>query len=147
MLCEIINPSDPYTLETDDFIMAGVVIAILGNGQLGLRSLEEGSDLSTPILFGWDEWFKNNGVEVSSYFDEHAEEMADILDSIVIGKKNERQLYLDTVAALPEDKREEWKAKWKDQKQSSLNDIGGYAEDLSKRIRERAKKPKDSANA
>lgn len=53
MICEIINPSDPSTLETDNFLAAAVGILIVGNGNLGLSTAgEDGEGQSSPIMFG-----------------------------------------------------------------------------------------------
>ena len=52
MLFEIINPSDPYTLETDSYAAAVAAVCILGEGKYGLDPI--GCDVpKVPLaLFG-----------------------------------------------------------------------------------------------
>lgn len=134
MICEIINPSDAYTVEVNDFVVGGVAIAILGRGQYGLKSLE--TDDSTPVLFGWEEWLKENGIDdLGQYIKAHEKDIADVLDSILIGNGADRQEVADTIALIPEEKRNEWLEGRHDRKRSSMNDIGAYAKSLAAKMR------------
>lgn len=124
MIAEIINPSDPYTLETDNFLAAAVGIALVGNGKLGLSC--ENPKLRTPILFGWDQWFKDQGIDdLGKWLEAHSAEVADALDSVMIGNIGDRALFLDALEAIDDPvKREAFRAKQHDKKRSSMNDIG-----------------------
>jgi len=69
MICEIINPSDPYTLETNDFVAAAVAIAIVGGGTLGLKC--DRTQMSSPILCGSDAWFTEKGItDLAAYVED-----------------------------------------------------------------------------
>lgn len=139
MICEIINPSDPYSLRCENFNCGAVAIALLGCGQLGLHSMN-GVEQS-PILFGWDDWFKERGIEdLSKFADEHTEEMAEILESVLIGSPRDREELELAISAIPEERRAEWLAKRHDDKRSSLNDIGGAAASVAQRLRTTAER-------
>jgi hypothetical protein len=139
MLCEIINPSDRYTLETDNFDAAAVAIAMLGNGKLGLQSLED-DELSTPILFGWDSWLRDRGIDLDKFIPENLEPMAAALESVVIGDESDRRGYLGVLKAC--DNPAKWQIDYHDEHRSSMNDIGraawNLAECLRKKIAERS---------
>lgn len=124
MICEIINPSDPYTLETENFLAAAVGIALVGGGKLGLDC--ENPKQRTPILFGWDAWFQEQGIaDLGKYLDDHAGEIADALDSVLIGNVRERELFKEALEAIADlKKKEAFRVKMQDQKRSSMNDIG-----------------------
>lgn len=59
MKFEIINPSDAYTFEAPDLMVAATVICLLGNGQYSGRGIEEtaGTDIPFFVFGGADEWF------------------------------------------------------------------------------------------
>lgn len=138
MICEIINPSDPYTLKTEDFVCAAVAIAILGRGNYGLKCFNDGQVTpSTPILFGWDEWFKEQGIDdLTKYIFEHEQAMADILDTVIIGNAKDREEVEATLLLLPEDEREHWLSqRHHNRRCSSLNDIGKAAKAWAMKLR------------
>jgi len=59
MKFNIINPSDPYTMEADDLEIAAVAVSILGNGKYPLEGIGDATGENVPpFLFGGhDEWF------------------------------------------------------------------------------------------
>jgi hypothetical protein len=59
MKFEIINPSDPYTMEADDLEIAAVAVSILGNGKYPLKGLDDarGQDVPAFLFGGHNEWF------------------------------------------------------------------------------------------
>lgn len=134
ILCEIINPSDPYTLRTDDFVAAAMAIAILGDGQLGLRTVDDSQ--STPVLFGWPGWMEANGVD-DDYVGRHLDAIIAALDSVMIGNCSDRRDAESFLSKLPEDKRREWLEERHDRRRSSMNDIGGAAWCLAEHLRSR----------
>lgn len=134
MICEIINPSDPYTLVCDDFICAAVVIALLGDGQLGLG--DETGELDTPLVFGWEDWFVKQGIKnIDKYTKEHLSEMADILDTVLIGSAKDRVVVDLALKKLSPDDGKKWLLERHDIKRSSLNDIGRGAWELAENLR------------
>lgn len=133
MICELINPSDPYTIETSDFIVAAVAVAILRNGKIGLKN--NNGDKS-PIIFGWSDWFEKQGItDIDKYINEHKTQIADVLDSVLIGNEKDRKFVERTLSFLEEDKRQAWLDTYIDTNRSSLNDIGGYAKELANNFR------------
>jgi hypothetical protein len=133
MICEIINPSDAYTLEADDFDVACVAVAILGNGAYGLEA-DDGR--KSPVFFGWDDWFAARGiVELGPYVEAHREEIARVLGSVMIGDRRQRADADAMLAMLPEGRRAEWLAGRHDRHRSSMNDIGSKAARVAERMR------------
>lgn len=126
---EIANPSDAYTLEADNFLVAAVAVALLGNGAYGIEG--------TPCLFGWDAWLKEHVPQgVNAFIDANAEAMAAVLDSVMIGSETDRKNYHKALGLIDNPaKREEWKLHWHDERRSSLNDIGSRAWALAKKLR------------
>ena len=62
---ELINPSDPYTFEAPDIVIAGLT-AVLLSPSFGAKRADEEVDESTPVFFGWEEWLKEHvGEELS----------------------------------------------------------------------------------
>lgn len=59
MKFNVINPSDPYTMEADDLEIAAVAVSILGNGKYPLEGLDDarGQDVPPFLFGGHDEWF------------------------------------------------------------------------------------------
>ena len=143
---EIINPSDPYTLEAEDFKDAAVAILMI-SPELGLemvpRCAEEANQdaPSLPILAfgGMEKWIEDHICpmkDVKKFIDDRREAIAKVLESVLIGKPRERRIFEDAMEAIDDPKkREAFKAKWHDGKRSSLNDIGGAAWDLAKYLR------------
>ena len=135
MICEIINPSDAYTLRTDDFKTAAVAIAVLGRGQMGLKNID--GEESSPVLFGWDDWLKEQGIEdLGKYIDEHTKEMADILATVLIGGKADREEVESALALMPdEEARKKWLDDRHDKRRSSMNNIGAAAWAWARKLR------------
>lgn len=132
---ELINPSDPYTFEAGSIEVAGVAAATLSTG-FGAQEVgceDEGE--STPVMFGWDEWLKEHGID-SDWIAAHRTEIADALDSFLIGNPADRQDVEDMLAELPPDKQESWKARRQDRHRTSMNQIGESATNLARRLRE-----------
>lgn len=133
MICEIINPSDPYTLETDEFLPAAAAIYWLGQGKLGLRS--EDDKHCTPVLFGWSDWVAERMPDVPAYVRENMAEMASALESVLIGTISERREYIAATALMPSDKVADYKEQRHDRKRSSMNDIWAAASRLAAVLR------------
>lgn len=134
MICEIINPSDPYTMECETFLIGAVAVALLGNGKMGLHS--EDGELSTPILFGWDDWFKGEGVtDLSAFLDENKAIIADALRSVRIGDFADRRAEAVAIKHMTPAAVQGYRAEIHDARRTSMNDIGSRAWQLAKRLR------------
>lgn len=137
MIYEIINPSDKYTIESDDFMTACVVTVMLGNGMYGLKSID--GEQSMPIMLFDDDlsFFKNTfGKEFEQCFEcIPKSKLADCFDSIVVGN---RETYNKALSTINEDKAQEFKNVWNEQNTSSLNNIGELSRDYAKATRKMA---------
>ena len=113
MVYEIVNPSDPYTLEADDLSLAAIACILLGEGQYSLRTQDGETAMPLFIFGGHNEWFiKKFGVDVQSLHDSiwnnSLPALAACLESVKMPYGRER---------------------------SSMNDIGGYAAEMAGKIR------------
>jgi hypothetical protein len=129
---EIINPSDPYTMRADDFLIAAVTVAMLGNGKYGI----EGS----PILFGWDAFFEKHEIDLPKFIDAHLEEIIACMDSVLIGRESNRIDVESALEAMTPENRESYLEKWIDRRRSSMNDIGAGAKRWADALRKKASK-------
>lgn len=144
MIFEIINPSDKYTLESDNFKTACITALILGEGKYSIVQVD--GDLNMPIFLfgGHDEWFKDQfGSTVSEILESIKGEaylkIAECLDSVMIGGSSERKMYYAALALIEgEDKKKEWRDKWHDTYRGSMNNIGLRAWTLAELLRKKA---------
>jgi len=135
---EIINPSDAYSLESDDFAVACVITCLLGEGKYGLMDAE-GDTVMPILLFGTHEkWFPEQfGKTLKQLLDEISSgKLADCMDSVVIGDAKDRVMFYQAINLIDDPiKKQEWRNAWHNKKRSSLNDIGGYAKVLAAHLR------------
>jgi hypothetical protein len=117
MKFEIVNPSDPYTLQADDLRIAALACVLLGEGQYALRSEDGETAVPLFIFGGHDTWF----VEKFGATLQH------VYDSIVADSLPALAACLESVK-LPDGV-----------ERSSMNNIGGYAAKMAIRIREMIK--------
>jgi len=123
-LYELINPSDPYTFYAPSVEVAGVC-AVLLSTSYGAKPVS-GDGESTPILFGWQEWLTEHGID-NAWITEHKDEIADAYDSFLIGDSSKRADVESMLAMLSEDKRQEWRDQRQDRHRSSMSRIGEIA--------------------
>jgi len=139
MVYDIVNPSDPYTMDAPDLATALSAVCLLGEGRYGLRD-RDGAVVVPVFLFGGhDEWARANfdGKDLEAVLASVSfSAVADCLDSCVIGGFTDRETF-ERGAALIDDpeKRATWRAEWLDRKRTSLNDIGGRAAKLAAHLR------------
>lgn len=139
MLYEIINPSDHYTIECNDLEIAAVACVLLGDGQYAFDPLEEGGEkVPLGIMGGLTEWFKEHfNASPQEVFrrcvTDRAPELADALDSVLIGN---RKAFLALAPSRDAEGYAEARAAWHEANRSSMNNIGGRAYQLARRLRE-----------
>jgi len=118
MQFDLINPSDPYTLEADDFEIASVAVCLLGAGKYPATALGEDAseDNNVPaFLFGGhDDWFNSRfgatfEATTERILADRADALARALESVKIGSE----------------------------RRTSLNDIGGKAHEMARAVREK----------
>jgi predicted transposase YbfD/YdcC len=147
MLFDISNPSDAYTFEAESFPVAAAAILLVGQGKLGTSYIgPEKNGPSMPPFILADEssiskWLlKNCGFSLESFaefMEENWAKVADALDSVVVGNKRDRELYLLKLEKVEgETERAAFKAKWQDENSSSMNNIGKACWEDAKHIRE-----------
>jgi len=146
LLYEIVNPSDAYTMTAASDLVAAVATLLVGMGRYGLKALngpetEERSHLVPFLLFGGDDvlrgWCDKHGIaDLADWAIDHGEDVAAALESVLVGSHEER-LQMEKVLDCISDGREREKARaaYHDGRRSSMNDIGGAAQSLAKRLR------------
>lgn len=148
-LYEISNPSDPYTMECTDDLIAAVATLFLGDGKYMLKPVDRPQPekpLVPVLFFGGEEalqqWCEEHGIggvsNLSDWAIDHAEAIATALDSVAIGSVEERRSFERVLACISSDE-ERAKARdvHHDEKRSSMNDIGRRAKGLAKSLRAR----------
>jgi hypothetical protein len=142
MLYEIINMSDPYTMEAHSLDVAAVACLLLGSGQYALDPFEEGAERVPMFMFGDpDPWFQQHFGKplkqvIADVRTNKRAEIADCLDSVLIGKRRDRETYLAALALIDDPaKQQEWRDRWLDDRRSSLNNIGGRAYKIARNFR------------
>ncbi|MEM1202665.1 MAG: hypothetical protein AAGN66_05505 [Acidobacteriota bacterium] len=134
ILCEVVNPSDPYSLRCDDFLVGCVAVLFLGEGAYGCHEVG-GEERQSPVLMGWEAFLEANGIEIGPFADQRASEIADALDSLLIGSPALRLDVESMAAEIPDSGLDSWLDGYLDRHRSSMNNIGGYARHLSERFR------------
>lgn len=147
MLYDLINPSDPYTLESDSFAAACVAACLIGSGQYGLKP-RSGSDDEMPLFLfgGHNEWFVEHfGTNFADTLQAIGlDAIADVLDTLLVGGMGERTLFQTTVQFVDDPaRRAQLRRQFNRSKAGSINDIAGRADQLSREIREQAKDKTD----
>ena len=130
---EIINPSDPYTIEAD-FEAATIAITLLGKGFYGLKDGDK--KMVVPLLFvftenGTDDWFQNNlGGSTGEVLGKLKGDDIDLMErviaalkSIVIGSFEEREVYNSMMVNLSKEEAASKDWTWHDERRTSLTDI------------------------
>jgi hypothetical protein len=111
MKWELVNPSDPYTVESDNFKCAAIAAILVGQGKYALDPIEgTNKEFSMPIFLfgGHDEWFKE-------HFHESVEAA---LDDCMETKAGSLIAALRSISIA-------------DEKRSSMNNIGAYAQEIA----------------
>jgi hypothetical protein len=137
MIYEIINPSDPYTIE-GDLLTACIATAILGNGKYALQSAD-GSETMPILMFDpAGEWFETAfGAPFGALLEKTPPDvLATCFDSVLCCTLRERSAYEDALALIEDEgKRRQLREKWLDERRSSLNNIGGRAYAIAASLR------------
>jgi hypothetical protein len=125
MILEIQNPSDEVTIETDDIVVAGVAMLLVGRGQYGLEN-EEGETVFPIMLFGGvDKWLEDNGIkDLHEYLQTNKDKLVKVLKSCVYGRIGSRQLFESAISKMTLTDALKYREEWNDKKRSSMNNIG-----------------------
>lgn len=148
MLYEIINPSDPYTLEADDPKSAALACLLLGEGGYGLIPIDS-EEPEVPIMLLWSEkdiaaWWEKTfgpGETWQEYLAANREKVADVLDSVLVGSVADRKTYFHAMTLIEsEEGRRAFREKYLDDRRTSLNNIGARAWKLAEALRKAARR-------
>lgn len=125
-LYELVNPSDEYHFEAQTRLAAAVTAYTLGRGSAGAK--EVGGDWSTPILFGWGEFFKVLGLEnlTDAEAVQNRRDVVAALKSVTIGPRSE---FAEAVILTGDER-----LKRHDRKRTSMSDFGRLAWKLAEKI-------------
>lgn len=142
MLFEIINPSDKYTVQAPDLEIAAVACTLLGEGKYAFQGLDNDAEVPLFLFGGHDEWFSDKfGASFSEVTGRvmaaRRAELADCFDSVLIGDEAHRKAFEKGLELIDDPvKREQWREHWLDERRTSMNNIGGRAWGIARRLRE-----------
>lgn len=141
LLFKIVNPSDPYTITASSLDVATVTTVLLGQGKYPLQSLDGGQDVPLFSFGGADKWthdnFKENLMELANrVMDTKMAEVADCLDSVLYGDKEDRVQFLASCEGMSREDFEETRGARQEKERSSMNDIGERAYRMAAKFRE-----------
>ena len=136
---ELINPSDPYTFIAKSHEVAALVVLLLGEGAYGAKSQrrsKNGDEVPLFLFGGVTEWYsKTFGRTFEEGLKTLEFNIADALDTFMLGGFDDRRRYESALKAITDDdKREAFKAEWQSS-HTSTNDIGSRARELATAIR------------
>jgi hypothetical protein len=142
MIYEIVNPSDPVTVDAPTFEAALFATVLLGGGQYFGNPVEEGREKVPGFLFGgFDAWFEERygGRDAQDLLNEHRADVVTTLRSACTGSVSDRWLFDSALAAITDpEKRAEFLRDWDDRKRTSLNDIAGRAHRIADKLDQEA---------
>jgi len=131
----LINPSDPYTVQAPDLEIAAIVCALLGEGKYSLEQISGDRSAMVPFFLfgGHDEWFtKQFGRDFKATLNHVATarrgELIKSLTSVHLGTPADKLKFDELAAQCPDE--EAVMAllhEHHDGKRSSANDIGRLA--------------------
>jgi len=141
LLFNLVNPSDPYTIEAPSLDIATLAALLLGQGKYPLTSLDGGENVPHFLFGGTDAWckehFGENLMELSNrLMDTKLAEVADCLDSILYGDAQDRIQFLAETADMNRETFEAARFMRQDAKRSSINDIGERAYRMAAKLRQ-----------
>lgn len=135
MIYEIINPSDAVTIKSDNLVNAGVACWLVSSAY-GLHDETGETVLPIAIFGGQDEWFKEHGVDNSeTYIMEHKEEIADVLETVMYGRIEERSAIEHAMSKMSPEKAEEYIRELNERRRTSLNNIEAACLSLARKLR------------
>lgn len=140
---EIINMFDPYTIEGDELVCC-VATILFSEGAYGLET-EDGETVLPLLAFGGTDmlrnWLASKGIDydrdgLTVWAREHATEIAEALEGVLLGYRADRKRHQAAVAAIDDPKKlEAFNEAWHDNR-TSMNDIGARAHAYAEHIRD-----------
>lgn len=133
---ELINMSDAYTFTAASPAVAACACLFVGEGMYAAEDRETGDKVCPILLDGGtcDAWFRETfDAEFEPFIAAHKAEIADALDSLVIGNRADFDAGLALCAS--EAQRDAWRTGWHERHRTSMNDIGGRGRRLAAALR------------
>ncbi len=132
---ELINPSDPYTFIAADYETAVLTVFLIST-MYGAKSKDDKNEVPVFIFGGSREWYK---VQFNRTPDEgliiKKQQVIVALESFIYGGFEDRRIYRAALNAITDlSKREQFIKEWQDRR-SSFNNIGEYANNLAKKMK------------
>lgn len=128
MVYELVNPSDAWTFEAPSDLVAWLASLLVGRGKTPARR----DGWTSPFyLFGGEpekDFQEEFGEDLQGAVDRHRDDLIVSLRSFIIRREK-----------APPGLSGEELAKWNDKHRSSMNDFGGYANDIADAIEKAAK--------
>ncbi len=140
MLFRIVNPCDPYTIESSSLDVAVMASVMLDQGHYPFESLDGGQDIPSFLLVEASEWCKEKFgeglMELSNrVMDTKLGEVADCLDSVLYGDKEEREAFLEETKDMNRETFVAMRFMRQDERRSSINDLGERAYRMAAQLR------------
>lgn len=138
MLFNVVNPSDPYTMDAPDLMSAAVAVCLIGEGKYGLTQIdavdgEQPKIVPVFLLTSHEDWFTEHfgqgfadtlTVATSA---EHMPNLIKALDSLVYGHQEDRAEFLRQLQAQPPAEREDFRLRWQAERRTSTAQIAEHA--------------------
>lgn len=138
---EIVNPSDPYTMDGDDHDVVATVVVFLGQGRYAAQEVN-GSRFVPMMLFGVDDAWSTAtfGCAVADLLARTVETkraaVVAAFESVVIASAHERAMFDEGMRLIDDPaERERWRTTWNERRRSSMNNIGKRAQQLADTFR------------
>lgn len=142
MVYDIVNPSDPYTIECPDFAIATVAALLLGNGAYIFEPVGQSAEKVPFFMFrpGLDKFCQQRwGVGAGKLIEQicigRREEIAAALDSVLLCQPHERANEVAILAGAPSERAHLLRDERHDARRSSMNDIGRRAWGMADSLR------------
>lgn len=140
MLFNIVNPSDPYTIEAPSLDVAAVASILLGQGRYPFDSLDGGENVPLFMFGGADKWTKTHFDETlmelsNRVMDTKLSEVVECLDSVLYGNEQDRVSFFAETNGMDRPNFEAHRMMRQDSKRSSMNDIGERAYRMAAKLR------------
>ena len=150
ILYDLVNPSDKYTFLARSGKIASAVAFILGDGMYGVECLRyEPSEEEKPqgmLGFAGEDAIRDHfGCDIIDFLDSNLEEIAESLESVIIGGEGDRHLFFSAMEKISDDdERKKFRDEWIDKKRSSMNNIQERADKWALVLRKKARVEKKS---
>lgn len=129
LMYELVNPSDAYTFQAPSREVAALVVGVISTNFAAETEDKNEDYFVPPFLFGgFDEWYRETfNRSVMDGYGALRSELADALDSFVLGNFGERKKYQAAIDAIDNpEKKKAFIERWNEGRTSVL-DIGGRA--------------------